>query len=516
MSDPAGEQTPMSAGELQSRAVNGMAWTLIHVVVSLPIAFGVNLLVARELGPVGYGRLAFLTTVITLLGSVAALGLTSAMIQFGTSAHTQGRPHAVEAILRRAQGFRLLVVAPIVSIVVVLLVDVPTPLLALAIVFGIWFPNALDGAHIALQIENRTATEARYSLLVSLVTQAAVVLSVLWLATADAVWAARTVVAGGAVVLTLIPVSRRYRKAVLRPRAPVGFPHGFWRFAIPTGLSALLGAVALDRFEVVFLELWSTPREIGLYALAFGLAAHLMAPAHVLTGPLLPALSGLHAVAHGRLAEAFHRAVRTSSVISALLTAIVLPPLVLLVPTLYGSDFDPAAPMLLVMGAAAAAAVLSGPLSAFVLARRAGRAILLVNLAALVVSVVACTALIPWFGAWGAVVANVTVVTSRTAILFVLEARALDQAVLPSARAALPVLLGAVAAVLGAGVAGRLDQPLLLALVVSVTVAAPVLAMLLRMTRTGLAPRDRDAIAGVVPARAQRLVHTVLRPWVYG
>ena len=53
--------SPLTAGELQRRAVAGSTWTAVHTVVSLPIAFVANAIVARSLGVSSYGHLAFLT-----------------------------------------------------------------------------------------------------------------------------------------------------------------------------------------------------------------------------------------------------------------------------------------------------------------------------------------------------------------------------------------------------------------------------------------------------------------------
>ena len=66
--DPSPETVPGPLGraELQNRAMRGFTWTIINTLVILPIGFVVNLLTARVLGVVDYGRLAFLTSVMEL------------------------------------------------------------------------------------------------------------------------------------------------------------------------------------------------------------------------------------------------------------------------------------------------------------------------------------------------------------------------------------------------------------------------------------------------------------------
>ena len=77
MSDP-DQADPVERSDragLQDRAMRGASWTLIHVMVSLPVAFVANLVVARILGVEGYGRLAFLMTFMTVAGGIVTLGL---------------------------------------------------------------------------------------------------------------------------------------------------------------------------------------------------------------------------------------------------------------------------------------------------------------------------------------------------------------------------------------------------------------------------------------------------------
>src|SRR5512132_1913328 len=127
-------------GQLQDRAIRGAAWTVIHTLVYVPIAFVVNLLVARLLGVVNYGRLAFLTTVMEIATGVVALGLSSALIQYGSKAHASGRHDEVRRLLSAAQGFRLLVAAPVLTLVVIISARVDVRLLVLAVLFGVWAP----------------------------------------------------------------------------------------------------------------------------------------------------------------------------------------------------------------------------------------------------------------------------------------------------------------------------------------------------------------------------------------
>ena len=418
------DEAPLGRRDLQDRAIRGASWTIVHTLVAIPVAFVVNLVLARTLGASEYGRLAVLTTLMTIATGIATAGSSGAVLQFGAKSHAAGRGSEVAHLLSIAQGFELLVVAPVLTVVVVALADVSPAFLVAGIVFGIWVPAYLNQALLGLAIENKTSAVAKITMVSSLVSQVGVVVVAVLLHSADAVWLARLVVSALLVTLALVPLSPRYRRAVLRPSLPRRYPPGFWRFAIPTGAAALLATLVTSRTEVFVLGWASTTVEVGVFALAFGLAAHLFAPAQALVGPLLPAISGLREVDEPAVLGAFHRTLRASSTVVGLITATVLPALTLLIPTLYGEEFASASPLFLALGLAGALLVVATPVSVFVHARLQGRALLTASAVALVVDVGLAFALIPTLGAWGAVIANIGGSMTQIYILLQSELRA--------------------------------------------------------------------------------------------
>lgn len=398
---------------LQTRAVSGALWTLVHTMVSIPLAFVVNIIVARILGVADFGRLAYLTMVMELAVVVVTVGVGSGLIQFGAKAHSIGDYGTVRSLLRRSQGFRLLVGAPILSLIVLGLANVPPVLLALAILFGIWVPAGFGGATAALTIQNDTARAARLALVMSLIMQVAVVAAVLLLPTPDVVWGTRLVITGLGVIAAIALVDRRYRRAVLRPRAPWGMPSGFWRYSIPMGISGIVSAIALSRSEVVLLQQLSTAQQMGLYAVAFGLAGHLFAPAQALLTPLTPAVSALREVEVAAIRGAFRRTARVSGVLGGFVIALGGPVLALLVPVLYGSAFRQAQDLVLALTIVSGFLLLTFPMQAFVTARLRSMSVLSVNMLSALSAVALALITIPALGAWGAVLAKVVVVLVR-------------------------------------------------------------------------------------------------------
>ena len=217
----------------------------------------------------------------------------------------------------------------------------------------------------------------------------------------------------------LFPISATYRRAVLRPRlAGRGLPAGFWRFAIPFAAASVVGGLVLSRSEIFVMQWLADPAALGLFALAFGVAGHVFAPAQAFVGPLVPAISGLHEVDTDAAATpAFTRTLRAGSTIVALLMASALAALALLVPVLYGEEFSDASPLVLALGIASGLLVVGSPVTAFVSARLSAWELLRANLVALVLDVAVAVALIPLWGAWGAVAANVVGAGTRLLLL---------------------------------------------------------------------------------------------------
>ena len=518
MAQDPGDSPPSPVGDdvsarrqLQDGAIRGATWTVIHTLVSLPVAFLANLIVARVLGVVDYGRLAFLTALMEVAYGVITLGFGVALVQFGSKAHAAGRHDEVRRMLSAAQGFRLLVAAPLLTVLVLVVADVEPLMMVMAVVFGILVPSAFDGATACLFIENKSAAGAKIALVIALVTQLAVVVVALVVRTADSVWAARLVVGGAGVALALFPIAASYRRAVLRPRLPRGFPAGFWRFTIPFALASVVGSLVLSRSEIFVMQWLANPAALGLFALAFGVAGHVFAPAQAFIGPLVPAVSSLHEVDTAAVAPAFTRTLRAGSTVVALLMASALAALALLVPVLYGEEFRDASPLVLALGIASGLLVVGSPVTAFVSARLSAWELLRANLVALVLDIAVAIALIPVWGAWGAVVANVVGATTRLMLLMRREITLLGLPWRTVARESAPVGLGAIACVIAWFTAGALPWSPVAAAAAAAVLGVLVLVVVLRSSGTGLTEDDAVAVARGAPAPLRTPSASLLR-----
>lgn len=489
-------------------------WTIVHIGVSLPLAFGINILLARILGVADYGRLAYLTMVMEIASIIVTAGVGSGMTQFGAKAHSRGDATGVKALLRRTQGFRVFIGAPLLTLVAVVVADVPPLLLVLAVVFGIWVPAAFGGGLALLTIQNRVDRMARLQMVMNVVTQAVVVMTVLLLPEPDAVWASRLVVGSMTVVIAVFLVHVSYRRAVLTPRWPSGMPSGFWRYAIPIGISGIVASLALNRSEVVLLEHLSTAQQVGLYAMAFGLAGHLFAPAQALLNPLTPAISALREVDLEAVRGAFLRTVRASSTIAGLIIALGGPTLALLVPLLYGPAFAAGSSLVLALVVVSGFLIVTYPTEAFVTARLRSNSVLIVNTLSLVAAVAVALLLIPWLGAWGAVLGKGAVVLARVAWLGWHEQESFmvtGWEYLSGFRAVLLAGGSALAAyAAGSGVSDAIGSDAIGA-VTAALMGGTLFWVGLRLFRCGLHRGDVDAITGALPAGVRPTASKLLR-----
>ena len=506
---------PLNRSKLQSLAVAGASWTMIHTLVSVPLAFLVNIAVTRLLGVVDYGRLAYLSTIMDVVGGLISLGVGVGLLQFGAKAHAAGRRDEVRSLLSKTQGFRLLIDVPILTLVVLAITQTSPLLLAIAIVFGVVAPAALSGAPTCLGIENKTAAAAQNAMIVNVLTQIAVLAAAFWIGTSDAVWAARLALGGVAVATALFWIAPDYRRSVLRPNWPRHFPTGFWGFAIPAGLAGVVGNLVVSRTEVLALEGMNQQAAAGLFALAFGLAGHIFAPAQALIGPLVPAVAGLREVEPDAVAPAFERTVRASATVVALMLAAAVPLFAVLVPLIYGEAFRPSAPVFVALAVGNAVLVLAGPVQAFVQARLSGWPLLWTNLIALGVDVLLMLALIPVLGIWGAVVANLTAALIRLVLLLRGELRGLELGWAVLLRNASPLALGIASCIaawlLGSSLSAQAGLNSVVAAVAAGLLGAALLVGLVRLTGSGLTRADADAIVRGLPAALARPGRLALR-----
>lgn len=394
----------VSMSHLQQSTVSGVFWTLSHSLIAIPVGFVANAIIARQLGPGGYGSLAVTLLAVSLASTLSNLAVGDGTIQWGASAHAQGRARDVEDLLQKSLGYHLLVQLPAMTIVALYVGRHEEAWVRFLVVIGFAIPMAFGSSALRISIENRTAASARQAMVTNLITQTSTAATACMMPSAAAVWVARTVTSSILTPLNLRVLPSGSRAAVLRPRLPRNMPDGFWRYCVFAAAGGTIGVLVSSRSETLFLQRLSTPEATGLFALAFGVAAQMRGPIDALLAPLLPSLTGVLSTHPERAPEALLRALRVNSVLAG---AALLPvtPIAASLPWLYGPAYS-ALPLLLPpLAAAAISQALVNPLLALAQARRQSRQLLLINIAALFIDAAVALVAVPWLGAWGAVLA---------------------------------------------------------------------------------------------------------------
>ena len=511
---PQRDQGAPTTATIKDRAAHGAFWTIIHVVVTVPLAFVGNAVVARVLGTEDYGRLAFLTLLVLVLTMLTDAGTTDATIQWGAASYAKGETQRVRLLLRRSLGFHLFVQLPVL-ILVVLVVSWGTGwVVALVLVVSVVVPVCMSSVTATVTIENRSAPAAQIAMVAGLVTQIVATGVALVFQTAASVWAARAVVPAVLTPLNLRLLPSDWRRNALRVAVPRGFPVGYWKFSLVSGVSGLVGTLVYARSEVFVLQTYDALAAAGLFALAAGIAGHVTAPVSALINPLRPAVAGVVETHPHRVASSILRVTRVSSVLAALVAATAVPALFGLIPVIYGEAFRDAAPAFFVLALLSCLQTAIAPLKTFTAARKAAGTLLRLNIVALSVDAAVAFATVPFIGLWGAVLANAAGQCVALLTIVVIECRTWRVPIMDFIRAASSFLV-LVPFLLAAAVSSRLwEVSGLLGAVASVIGGGAVVIIAARGVG-GFSSPDADFLVRSLPARLRPIGSVVIRLFTF-
>ena len=513
MSDPAELATDvtMTRRQVQERALRGSLWALVNVVVTLPLAILVNAVVARMLGPSEYGRLAFLLTALTMALPLTELGFGQALAQWGVASELTRDTATTDLLLRSRLGFVLCVQLPLLLLGGLLVLGAEPWWVFAAFMASMLVSLLGAGAHAVLLIQNRSATVAKLTMVVAVAVQIGVLIGAVAFADAGAVWSIRVVVSIVGPIMAFALVSSRFRRVTLRPRLPRGLPAGFWRFALFSWVAVASGLLVYSRSEVFVLRFYDEVAELGLFALAFGLSQQLTVPVDSLLAPLFPANAALVAGHPDDIRFAFLRSIRFFSLLSGALLCLAAP-IVFFIPLAFGDAFRDSQALFVPLGVMSTFQSATSAVTLVTFARRRGSALATTFVVALVLDIAVAVALVPAYGAWGAVVANVVGQLVSIVMLTRLELRVQRTRlgeVVAAGRAWGFGLAGLGIGVVAGGLAERAGGPLTgLAAAAAASVAS--FLLLLRFTGGVLTPRDSAALLDVLPRSLQRLADRAL------
>lgn len=508
MSAGAGSEPGLGAGELQRRALRGVTWSSLSVLVSLPLAIAVSVILARSLGPEQFARFALLSFLTPVLLVAGDLGFTQATLREASQAFAAGQLDRTRVALRKALGWNLLRLP--VAYALLLGVARPGIAVSLVVIIGLGLQFAGSGLLFSIQAENRGATGAKLGFVHGLAAAATGIVAAVSGASGTTVWA--VILASGVVIVPgwLLLSNPDLRSAGLRPAWPRRLPTGFWRYGLTAALLLLLTTLVFSRSEIVILELLGEHHALAVFALAFGLSQRLTTPVDTLLGPLIPALTALAGAHADHMDAGFARALRLSCVGVTILGGAAVVGTMLAAPVLFGREYQGTGT---VFAALAAISLLQSALQPYTaVAYALGQLGVLVRayVVALVVDVAMAMALIPPFGIWGAVVSNV----AGGLIALALTVRGLSvvggvrDAGVPAGRLLMVAALSASAAY-GAGVLVGGIHPVA-GIVAAYSAGSACVLVMAALTGGLVRADDAEVLLGVLPVRVARAARRMI------
>lgn len=401
-----GAQLPARPGLRRASALN-----LASQLVAAGASVVTTSLVARLLGPEDAGLYSYLLWLITVLATLATLGLPGSITRFCAALAAEGRNQEVARLVWRSLQTAFAVGVGVAALVVgwVSAFGAPSrfggPALV-AVAVGLPLTAAVSCASASLAGLQRYRTLLFTNAVTAPALGTLLVLAYLLIGSVGSLVAASVAV----VALQLAVLLRGLRSALPRtsraiPAATTSAMRGYLASA---SIIVVLDAVVWQKSEVFFLLRYSTPTEVAYYSLAFSLVTRIVALGPgAISGVLLPHFTSLATMPSG---DDLARAYATVARFTAMATApLIIGGLVLADPAiavLFGSDYAPTALVLRILlvsgGLGATMAAPAAALYALGLHRFILRTVAVVA----VVNVALDLVLIPAHGAAGAAVAN--------------------------------------------------------------------------------------------------------------
>lgn len=388
---------------LQAPGFINTLWLLSDRLLRMGVGLLVGVWIARYLGPEGYGLLSFAGSYIMLFSAIALFGLESVVVRELVTCPDQ-RPRIMGTTLLIRLGTGLLALLAAVVILPLVRPADPVALALVAVLGSTLLFQSLEVIDLWFQhrVASRYAVIARSSaFLLSSGAKVAVVIaggSVVAIGVATALEALLT-------ALALLLAYRVSGERVTHWRWDRGWNRRLLREAVPMVLSGVVLMIYL-RIDQVMLGMLTDGAQVGFYAAAVRIAEVWYFVPTVIVSSVFPALVALH-----RSDQAlFQMKMQRLYALLAFLGYAVALPVTLLAPwliqLLFGTAYQPAAPLLAVLIWAGLFANISVARNSYLIAINSPRALFWFSICGAVSNIVLNLLLIPALGGMGAVFAT--------------------------------------------------------------------------------------------------------------
>jgi O-antigen/teichoic acid export membrane protein len=342
-----------AAATTGSSVLTGSMWNLTARLLPQAYTLVLSVVAARFLGPDGMGRQSFIAFAGFCVTLVCSNGLGMSLGRYIGEALGAGRHGQVRDLLRT--GWLIQVPVAALGGVGLGLVGIlgGAPKLAWLLVGASGFVVMCSGVPEALLVG---AQRWRGPSLVTLTTSGlGVPATILVLSLGGGIsgmFAVELVVLTANLACFVVMARRTLSEVAGTARAEPGPRRAMLKYAVATTGGLVLTIVVWYRSEFFFLERYSTDSQIAYFSIAFGAVTLLVFVPRAIGETIAPALATLFGAGAGeRLRSAFSRALRLVLLVSLPLTAAALALGPAVVELVYGSDYSPVGPMLMIMAA---------------------------------------------------------------------------------------------------------------------------------------------------------------------
>jgi len=379
-------------------------WLISDRLIRMGLGLLVGVLVARYLGPEGYGQLSFAGSYIMIFSAIALFGLESIVVR-----ELVKHPEAERAILgttcliRSAAGLLSYLLA--IAVLLVLRPDDRTALLLVALLGSSLLVQAVETSDLWFQ----SRVLSRYTVICRsiafIISSGIKVLLVLSGASLAAIAAATAVEALLAALLLVLAHTRYSNAGILTWRWDSDWFRRLLTGSVPMVLSGVVLMVYL-RIDQVMLGALASQAEVGLYAAAVRISEVWYFVPSAIVSSVFPGLVALRSTDP----EQFERKLQQLYNLLAFLGYAVALPVTFIAPwlvrLLFGSAYQSAAPLLAVLIWAGLFANLTVVRNAHFIALDWGRSLLWATSLGATANVLLNLLLIPRYGALGAAIAT--------------------------------------------------------------------------------------------------------------
>jgi O-antigen/teichoic acid export membrane protein len=484
-------------------------------------AFSSNIIIARLLGVEGNGVVAFAVWLATVAAIVCDLGASGALIRYLPELQTRGTQQDVSALtwfLFR----RLALATALVGLGLCLYAGIAwyadfagsnwqlsgsdfgsQPLiwiLVSAATAAQTFVGFVNGGLQGFQNFTLAARVAIWSACLRVL--ATLILTALF----GVIGAILASIIAGLVPLSLLPRMLGHSQSVVRPELKQRVRRYMWE----SWASYILTAIVASRLEIVFLQVsWGT-KAVSFYAIGVSFANLATTGTILLAGALLPYLSQHSDADQVTLRAVYSRAMRLIALVmfpGCLGLAAIMPRLL---PLLYGSDFNAAAPVTVLLVATSVLSAVTTVTMIYLLAMERTRFLFVTGASTVLLVATAGLTIIPAFGPEGAALSRaiINLLLAVASVWYIHRQLACPAPLGSMTRMLAAAALSAVAAYLSLNLMAG-PASIVLAIVVGLITFACAVRLF-----GSLDPSDSERLlsaAALLPLQLRRLAHTTVR-----